>query len=454
MLVKKPIFILLLLILTAFQACKVVKSTSSKDKLANGDIIASYLKTIQYSKDGKHLFGHESTIMMGVGGKLDWEIKSKNDLESDIFIQKSDVREMTGKLPAIMGYDAFKLLLDVTDGPNRMGEVEASLGALKLYRNNGGLIALDWHMQPILLPSYKERAYRMDEFKNNPYIELMKKEQPFYHIANGFETKDKWWTAYETQRLKPMAERLKQISADGSGIIFRPFHEADGDWFWWGLKWLNGDKPLNDKEALIKVFIETARYLKNELPELLIAFSTDKLDYVSHENAKNDKEIALRYRDEFKTFLPKNLADLALIDIYGMDLYTGKDNPADGLQRCRLKLEGLSLLAKQDGKIAAITEAGDRGMPSEEDGRQPTINWFNNYLFSWIADKNIHVAYAVIWQNWSNNRDRAALDPDDGYFVPIYKTSSAGEDFIKYADKKQTIMLRQFREDLKNFKNK
>lgn len=452
-LVRKPTFILFLVSLMAFQACKVVKSTISKDTLADGSIIANYLKAIQYSKDGKHLFGHESTIMMGVGGKLDWEIKNRKDIGNDIFVQKSDVKEMTGQLPAIMGYDAFKLILDITDGPNRMGEVEASLAALKLYRDNGGLLALDWHMQPIFLPAYKERAYRMDEFKNNPYIELMKKEQPFYHIANGFEKRDKWWMAYETQRLKPMAERLKQISADGSGIIFRPFHEADGDWFWWGLKWLKGDQSLNGKEALMTVFIETARYLKHELPGLLIAFSTDKLDYVSHENAKSDKEIALSYRDEFKTFLPKNPADSALIDIYGMDLYTSKDNPAESLERCRLKLQGLSLLAKQDGKIAAITEAGDRGMPSEEDGRQPTIDWFNDYLFSWIADKNIHVAYAVIWQNWSNNRNRAALDPDDGYFVPIYKTSAAGKDFINYADKKQTTMLRQFRADLKQFKN-
>ena len=175
---------------------------------------------------------------------------------------------------------------------------------------------------------------------------------------------------------------------------------------------------------------------------------------VSHANAKNDDEIARLYRDEFSTFLPKDSTDLALIDIYGMDLYTSKENPAGSRDQFRLKLIGLSLLAKQDDKIAAITEAGNRGIPAEEDGRQPTINWYNDYLNFWIADKNIHVAYAVIWQNWSNNRDKAALDPADGYFVPIYKKSPPGKDFIKYVNKKQTIMLAQYKSELKQFKKR
>jgi mannan endo-1,4-beta-mannosidase len=446
---KKSILSSLVLIAMVFQGCKTTHKPLSNTDLVDEKTIANYLKTIQYSKDGKHLLGHESTTMMGVGGESDWEFKKKTEIGNTISHQKSDVKVMTGHLPAIMGYDAFKLQLDITDGLHRKEEVETTVAALKLYRESGGLLAFDWHIQPIMLPSYKERAYRMDEFDNNPYIELMKKEQLFYRIANGFDTKDKWWTAYETQRLKPMAERLKQISADGSGIIFRPFHEADGQWFWWGLKWLEGNQSLNGKAALMKVFIETARYLKKELPNVLIAFSTDKLDYVSHQNAKNDDEIAQRYADEFKTFLPKNPVDLALIDIYGMDLYTNKDNPEKSLNRCRIKLKGLSLLAQKDDKIAAITEAGNRGLPSEEDSRQPTINYFNNYLNAWITDPDIHVAFAVIWQNWSNNRDKTAKDPDDGYFIPVYKDSPAGKDFINYAAKKNVLMLKGFNSDLK-----
>ncbi|WP_432221117.1 glycosyl hydrolase [Flavobacterium sp. TMP13] len=452
MFIKKTTVLFFVFAMLIFQGCKTAELSSSKAKVNESQTLAHYLKNLQYSEDGKHLFGHESTIMMGVGGDKDWELKNSTEIGNTIADQKSDVKEITGQLPAIMGYDAFKLILDVTDGPNRMEEVKGSVKALKIYRDNGGLLAFNWHMQPVLLPSYKERAYRMDEFNNNPHIELMKKEQPFYHIANGFESKDKWWTAYETQRLKPMAERLKCISADGSGIIFRPFHEADGDWFWWGLKYLQGDQPLNGKEALMKVFVETARYLKQELPGILIAFSTDKLDHVSHENAKNENEIADRYKDEFNTYLPKNRTDLALIDMYGMDLYTSKDNPLESLDRCRIKLQGLSLLAKEHDKIAAITEAGNRGLPSEEDERQPTINYYNDYLSSWISDKNVHVALVVIWQNWSNNRDRKALDPDDGYFIPIYKTSAAGKDFINYVDKKQTIMLPNFKAAFNQYK--
>ena len=414
MLTKTLKLLLFLVVPLTFQGCKTYKSTANS-VFKDNHKLGLYLKSIQYSKVGKHLFGHESTITMGVSGDFDWEVKNRKDVANDISVQKSDVKEMTGKLAAIMGYDAFKLILDVTDGPKRLAEVETSLAVLKLYHRNGGIISFDWHIQPILLPGYKERAYRMDETNNNPYIELMKKQQPFYHIANGFESKDKWWTAYETKRLEPMVARLKEISTDGSGIIFRPFHEADGDWFWWGLKWLNGDLPLNGKEALMKVFIESARYLKQELPGLLIAFSTDKLGNVSHLNAQTETEIAERYAAEFRSFLPKNPIDLALIDIYGMDLYTSKNDPAPSLKEFRVKLQGLSIIAEKDNKIAAITEAGNRGNPAEEDGRQPVINWYNDYLSSWTADKNIHIAYVVIWQNWSNDRDKKLADPDDGY---------------------------------------
>ena len=202
----------------------------------------------------------------------------------------------------------------------------------------------------------------------------------------------------------------------------------------------------------MKVFLETSRYLKKELPGILIAFSTDKLDYVSHDNASNNNEIACQYRDEFNSYLPKNKEDLALIDIYGMDLYTSKDKPSESLNSFRIKLQGLSLLAKEHDKIAAITEAGNRRLPSEDDARQPSINYFNDYLFKWITAKNVHVSYAVIWQNWSNNRDRKAVDPDDGYFTPINKNSDSGKDFIKYVEKKQSIMLEEFQTEIKRYK--
>jgi hypothetical protein len=200
--------------------------------MSDGEKIEQYLKKNQSSPEARHLFGHESAIMMGVGGDVDWDIiNDSSELGTNIYALKSDVREVTGELPAIVGYDAFKLILNVTDSSVRKDKVNASIAVLKLFHESGGLIAFNWHMQPIGLPGYRERAYRMDEFQNNPYIALMKEKKPFYRIANGFADKDWWWNEFETKRLAPMADRLKLISEDGSGIILRPFHEFDGDWF-------------------------------------------------------------------------------------------------------------------------------------------------------------------------------------------------------------------------------
>lgn len=109
---SKSLLLFFLSAIIFFQGCKTAESNQTKVYLGDGNTIAHYLKAIQYSKDGMHLFGHESTIMMGVGGQKDWEITNRNDLGKTIKNQKSDVKEMTGQLPAIMGYDAFKLILD------------------------------------------------------------------------------------------------------------------------------------------------------------------------------------------------------------------------------------------------------------------------------------------------------------------------------------------------------
>lgn len=418
-------------------------SKSGHPSDTEGQKIAKYLKRIQSEPGGYHLFGHESTIQMGVAGDHDWVEEDKAIFSgADVRKLRSDVKSVTGELPAILGYDAFKLILDFTDGPERRAEVEASVASLKLYRDSGGLLSLNWHMQPLGLPAYRERAYRMDEIENNPYITLIAEQKPAYRIANGFQTKNFWWKEYENKRLAPMADRLSMISKDGSGIILRPFHEADGDWFWWGLKWLEGEDGLNGKEALKTLFVETARYFKKRLPGLMIAFSTDKLGYINSAGPNADQ----RFADEFATFLPSKQEDLELIDIYGIDLYTEKNDPVPSLEHFRTKLKGITSVAKLHGKIAAITEAGNRGLPAEDDSRQPCINWFNDYLSSWISDAEIEVAFALLWQNWSNNRDSRKIDPSDGYFVPVCLGSPASKDFGRYIRRPETLML----DDLKS----
>ena len=409
----------------------------------DGEYLADYLRELPRSPNRGHLFGHQSAITMGVAGEVDWSMEVPSQFDTtDIYEVRADVLAMTGELPAIMGFDAANLILDTTDSAERTVNVETGVAALQLYRKHGGIIALEWHMFPLGLPAYRDRAYRMDESQNSDYIEIMKREQPFYRIANGFAQKDEWWTEFETQRLAPLAARLQDISADGRGIILRPFHEFDGGWFWWGVKWLEGDLPLNGKEALRTVVVETARYMKKRLPHILIALSSDKLEYVNDGTVSNEQEQIARYREEFSSFLPKSPADAALIDIYGMDLYTEKDAPESSLEGFRTKLKALSQLADQHGKIAAITEAGNRGMPAEDDGRQESIQWFNNYLYAWISDPDILVSYALIWQNWSNNRNPDQADPGDGYFVPVFPDSPAGTDFRRYIERGDTLMLR------------
>lgn len=40
-------------------------------------------------------------------------------------------------------------------------------------------------------------------------------------------------------------------------VIFRPYHEHNGDWFWWG-------KGVNSEEDYIKLWQFTVEYLRDE----------------------------------------------------------------------------------------------------------------------------------------------------------------------------------------------
>lgn len=119
------------------------------------------------------------------------------DLEMDYILEK------TGKLPAIRGLDFISNDFD--------GVAARSIE----WHKKGGIVTICWHTGPDFASNY-------DHCKED-----------------NIEWKDAFDTNSETYRkliegMDRAVPALTKLRDAGVPVLWRPFHELDGDWFWWG----------------------------------------------------------------------------------------------------------------------------------------------------------------------------------------------------------------------------
>lgn len=162
----------------------------SKHMLSNPDADENARKVYDYICEN---FG---TYMLSCQQESTW--MSTPDYEMDI------IEKATGKLPAMRG-------LDFMNGDFK-GVVERS----KKWHEKGGLVTICWHT------GINGKGYN-ESLKDEPDFEkLLTPGTDEYNamIAN-------WDKA---------ANALAELRDAGIPVLWRPFHEFDGGWFWWGKK--------------------------------------------------------------------------------------------------------------------------------------------------------------------------------------------------------------------------
>jgi mannan endo-1,4-beta-mannosidase len=162
--------------------------------------------------------------------------------------------------------------------------------------------------------------------------------------------------------LDQMAQGLQQLENAGVTVLWRPFHEMNGDWFWWGNR---------DENTFRQVWQQTFNYLTTTkgLDNLLWVYSVDS------------------GRDNRTLFYPGN----QYVDIVGVDAYD--DNPqSSGIQSAYNELTGL-------GKPFAFSEIGPDTQGSF-DYTQWNSAWQQNYL---------RTTYFLTWNDgWGPGRNQNA----------------------------------------------
>lgn len=305
----------------------------------------------------------------------------------------SDIKKNTGFDPAVLASD-FMFITDKNNNnqsQNWFYQQELKItNDVKAAYAKGIINTFSWHLRE---PNKEDSFYVAD-------MTAEEKATAFKSILPGGKNHE--WYKKKLDKIASVISNLKGPNGELIPIIFRPFHEFDGSWFWWGANFCT---PEEYKTA----YQFTVDYLKNTkgVHNILYAFSPDN-----------------SYTTE-TAYLSRYPGD-KYVDIVGMDNYGDFDNQGQtGADRANAKLKILSDYAKAKVKIAALTETGYRVTSSK-----PAINdWFSTFLYSALTKNDIQISYVVFW---SNNAD--------GYYVPNGNVSNAS-DFKTFSLKTKSALV-------------
>jgi mannan endo-1,4-beta-mannosidase len=299
------------------------------------------------------MIGHQDDMAYGVG----WRgIKDK-----------SDIKDVSGSYPAVFGWDISKIgkELNIDSVPF----VSIRQWIAKAYGMNC-VNTISWHEDN---PVTKNNAW-------DPTSAVAA-------IIPGGKFHD-----YYKSRLDEVAGFLGSLKSDKGEmipVIFRPFHEHSGGWFWWG----KGNCTAND---FISLWRFTVDYLRKEkgLHNLIVSFSTD----------------VFNSPEEFLSFYPGD----EYVDMLGFDDYQSVKS-YDGVETLAKRLRMIVKIAESKGKIPAMTETGLESVPMAD--------WWTNILLKAIKTDEVtkRISYVLVWRNYTTKH----------HYAP-YPGQTSVSDFLKF----------------------
>ena len=337
------------------------------DKSATDQTAALFYNLKKVSKTNV-LFGHQDATKRGVtNATTQWA--NEQHLPA-VSTTKSDVKDVTGAYPVVYGHDFIHIANFTT---NNWFEYEKQIArqlTIEAY-NRGGVNTFAWHYSnPV-----SQGSFYWDQSQVKAVDKIIPGGSHHQVYKNSLKT------------IGDFAKSL--IGADGKlvPVIFRPFHEFDGDWFWWGAAHCT---PAEYKT----LFQFTVTYLRDSLSvrNFLYAWSPDN-----------------RFNSESQ-YLQRYPGD-AYVDLVGMDNY-GDLGTSGNNSTASSKLVIVSNYAKKANKIAALTETGLQNLT------QP--NWYTQKLQASLQLNKVEIAYALVWANTTN-----------GYWTP-YIGHAAENDFKSF----------------------
>ncbi len=254
------------------------------------------------SEKAKELLNYLS----GIAGK---KIITGQHTQTKPMEEISYIHDITGKWPKLRGFELLSYSPNINfqdAGQECITEVYENQGtvdtAIEWAKNSDGIAALCFHwFSPLGGRDKSFYAKNTDFDAARVLMEGTKEREAFFHDMDV------------------IAEQLERFQKEDIPVLWRPFHEADGTWFWWGAK-----GP------------EVAR----ELYKLMF-------DYYTKE--KHLDHLLWVWNCRLKEGYPGD----DYVDIVSVDVYLQEYAPTDYKKEYADLVRGTT-----DGKVAALAEVG------------------------------------------------------------------------------------------------
>ncbi len=339
--------------------CFISCSNTSKE-------IIQHLKSI---KGQGILFGHQDDLAYGI----DWKYVK----------DQSDVKRVSGDYPALFGWELGGIELGNSVNLDSVPFDKMKDFAVEVDQM-GGINTFSWH------------PYSVIDTTNSW---TTSKQVVKYILPNGNHHSE---FLNQLNRVGQFFQSLTRPDGELIPFIFRPWHEMDGDWFWWG------DKHCTKMEFK-ELFRLTVTYLRNNfnLPQMVIAYSPD---------------CNFLYEEDYLQWYPGD----EFVDILGMDNYYDLRTDAEDMAVAKLKV--VINLANKKNKLSALTETGLENVTDSL--------WYTHKLGYVLNDSIVraNISYVMVWRN----------DPDVHYFFP-YPGHKAEKDAASLLNSESIWLLSDYK---------
>ncbi|MDO5408684.1 MAG: glycosyl hydrolase [Eubacteriales bacterium] len=342
------------------------------DPQADNSVLALYQYLKAVGESDSTLYGHMEDMVLKAGSSE---------------LSCSDTMDVTGSYSAIVGLDAGNLFAGYADKYNsrhpeaglsndNAGNIQAAARFSNEVIAEGGIITLSAHIPnfakvPALGGTHEHTYDNYNYLATDSYVltgNAMNQILPggAYHEV---------FTAY----LDMIADYANQVQGP---VMFRPWHENTGSWFWWG-------KAFCSPETYKNVFKYTVEYLRDEKGVHNLMYL-----YGPGAEAATLEEYEERYPgDEY--------VDLVGFDTYDVDPVTDEEGYTFTENFDKL-VKLTDTFAKNHGKLFAVTEtgissSGGKALP-ETGNKRP--QWYAEIL-DILTKPEYDCCYFMLWSNYS-----------------------------------------------------
>ncbi|MBS1916608.1 MAG: beta-mannosidase [Bacteroidetes bacterium] len=360
---RKKIQTLALLVL-CFAGVFAQNASLPSDVKATKETVSLYKNLQRISAKG-FLFGHQDDLAYGVH----WRYQQDS----------SDVKSVTGDYPALYGWDLSGLESDHDKDIDGV-PFEKIKEFVKQTYQRGAVNTFSWH-SPSPLGSEK-----------NAWDTTHGTVASILPGGINHDLYRSW-----LDKIAVFISSLKGNKGETIPVLFRPFHELTGTWFWW----CRNACSAGEFKTLWRF---TADYLRNEkhLHNLLMVY-----------NASGGFETA-------EKFLERYPGD-DMVDVLSFDTYQYDDpQKSDRFEKnTNHELSVIGQIAKEKNKLFALAETGYEQIPY--------ATWWTDKLMKAIGNNKI--SYVLLWRNHGWNE--WLKPPHMHYYVP-FKGDRSEADFIKF----------------------